>query len=274
MAARVHAHLPRRLADHLAASHSGAEVVDAGDRGWVDAAAAAAEDPDCVAFVGPMLSWQVAEVAALLNEHGIAHVVPAATYGPLTREEPGAEEGMPESLCPTGRRTLLRIAPRELVVCEALVAAEPGPHCLLGDGTPYAERIGSLLRLAGAVEDPAAASAVFTGMAPGVPDEATLAFEGALGPGAPPALRFYLPQRPGEEWDDADVLEFMPQVNEAAFLLTGSLMAAGPTREGLLEAMWSCGRFDEHGDTRERRCGVWRYDGGRPRGFATAEAPA
>jgi hypothetical protein len=242
-------------------------VAHAGDP--VRAAEAAVRDEDAVAFLGPLLSWQATEVAAILNEAGIAQLLPGATYSGLTRDEPGAEDGMPASLFPTGERTLFRIVPRDTAIARAVAAAHPRA-ALVTDESDYGIQVASQLKLVGLEVAEEAELTIYAGLDATAPltrlrGRRVLAFEGAAQGGLPEALgehaRYVLPQRGGEGWSDADALLYGPQVKEAAMLVYGSAMAGGPTRAGVLLGLRSCGRFDEHGDTRERKVGVWRWAG-------------
>jgi len=208
------------------------------------AAEAASEDAECVAFVGPLLSWQVAETAALLNEAGIPQLAIGATYSGLTRDEPGVYDGMPASLYPTGERTLFRLVPRDTAIARAVVARWPRARLVSDDGD-YGRQIASQLRMVGLVEDEVAPLTIYAGLAEGAPDLGgdVLAFEGAAVPGF--EATFALPV--------VDHLDYSSQAREAAALLRG----AGRTRADVLASLRASGRFDELGDTRERRVGLW-----------------
>jgi hypothetical protein len=276
---RVHSALPARLAGVLTEVlwRGGVEHVDAGPEHPVEAAAAAAEDPRAVAFVGPFRSSHVGETAAILNEAGLAQLAPAATYAALTRDEPGAEDGMPASLAPTGRGTLFRVAARDTAVCQALVARVGSRCVLLDDGGSYGEQVAGQLRLAGVEPDDGADTVLYAGLADGAPLDALRAtgprplftLDGAWDPDFVEALgrdrvRFAMALYPQPDWSVEAVQAFLPQTAEAGMLITGSVMAAGADRAAVLEGLRSCGRFDEYGDTNERRIGLWAMgeDGG------------
>ena len=241
--ARVHSHLPECLQAIVGEGLGELEhVAHAGE--FMRAAEAASEDPECVAFVGPLLSWQVAETAELLNQAGIPQLAIGATYSALTRDEPGAYDGMPASLCPTGERTLFRLVPRDTAIARAVVARWPRAR-LVSDGGDYGRQIASQLRMVGLEEDPAAELTIYAGLAEGAPplQGEVLAFEGAAEPGF--HATFALPQ--------LDHMDYRSQAREAAALLRD----AGRTRAEVLADLRASGRFDGFGDTTERRVGLW-----------------
>lgn len=272
-APRVHSHLPPDLTAVLseALSRGGVEHVDSGARTPVAAAEEAVRDDRAVAFVGPYRSADVGETAGILNEAGMAQLAPAATYAALTRDEPGAEDGMPASLAPTGRRTLFRLVARDTAVCQALVGSVGTRCAVLSDGGSYGEQVAAQMRLSGVEPDEAADTVLYAGLADGAPLDAlrasaprpVLTLDGALSAQFAAALghdrvRFATAAYPREGSEVRSVLAFIPQAAEAGMLIVGSLMAAGPDRARVLDALRDCGRFDEHGDTTERRVGLWR----------------
>lgn len=287
---RVHSHLPPDLAAALSQSLSvgGVEHVDSGSANPVAAAQEAAADARAVAFVGPFRSFHVGETAAILNEAGMAQLAPAATYAALTRDEPGAEDGMPASLVPTGRRTLFRLVARDTAVCQAVVA-HVGTRCaLVSDGGSYGEQVAAQIRLAGVEPDDDADTVLYAGLARDAPLEPLRAtaprpvvtLDGALEPEFAAALghdRLQVASAayPREGSDARTVHAFIPQTAEAGMLVVGSLIAAGPDRSRIVEALRGCGRFDEFGDTTERRVGLWRIArDGAIESVRTLEIPA
>jgi hypothetical protein len=268
---RVHSHLPEHLRGIVGYALGEIEHV-AHDGEFMRAAEAAADDGECAAFIGPLLSWQVAETAALLNEAGIAQLAVGATFSALTREEPGTYDGMPASLSPAGERTLFRLVPRDTAIARAVVARMPRARLVSDDGD-YGRQVASQLRMAGLVHDDAAELTIYAGLAKTAPALTgdVLGFEGAAEEGFPGRLA--LAQRGGEGWSDEDAIAYGPQAKEAAMLVYGSAMAGGPTRSGVLAGLRSCGRFDEFGDTRERRVGLWERHGSALRPVGVLEDP-
>ena len=269
---RAHSFLPEHL-QGIVGYGLGGEIEHVAHSGNpVRAAESAVEDDDCGAFLGPLLSWQVAETAAILNEAGIAQLAVGATYSALTRDEPGADDRMPASLFPTGERTLFRVVPRDTAIARAVVAQWPRAR-LVQDESDYGVQLASQLRMAGLEDDPAAKVTIYAGLfqtAPALFGE-VVSFEGAAAEGVPGV--FAMPQRGGEGWSNEDAILYGPQAKEAAMLVYGSAMAGGPTRAGVLAGLRSCGRFDEFGDTRERRVGLWEFAGPVMRPVGTLEDP-
>ncbi len=265
--ATVHSHLPEHLR-HIVTDGLGAieHVAHGGDH--VRAAEAASADGGCVAFIGPLLSWQVAETAALLNEAGIPQLAIGATYSALTRDKPGAYDGMPASLSPAGERSLFRLVPRDTAIARAVVARWPRAR-LVSDGTDYGRQIAAQLRMVGLREDPDARLTIYAGLWQSAPDlpRKVLGFEGAAEEGFPGRLA--LPQRAGDGWSNQEAIIYAPQAREAATLVRGAVESG----QSVLAALRACGRFDEHGDTLERRVGLWEFVGPMMRPVGTLEDP-
>jgi hypothetical protein len=235
---------------------------------------AAAADDECVAFVGPWRSADAADAAPVLNAAGIVQVVPAATWVGLTRDEPGSDPGVAH-LRPAGRPTLVRLVPRDAVLCAALVANGPEPLAVIAEHEDYGRQLASQLRMAGLRETPDAQAVVYCGIARNAPHgllagRRVYAFDGAQGFGDA-HTRYLLPQRPLDGWTDEDVLAFLPPVAAAADLVTQAMQAGD--RAAVRDAVWELGGFDEHGDPPERRCGAWRMDGDGLSCDAVWEAP-
>jgi branched-chain amino acid transport system substrate-binding protein len=85
--------------------------------GWDPAATAAnarkaAQDSSVIAYLGEQNGGATAISLPILNEAGLANVSPNSSVG-LTTDEPGSQPGEPEKYYPTGKRTFIRIAPRD-----------------------------------------------------------------------------------------------------------------------------------------------------------------
>jgi len=65
----------------------------------------------------------------LLNAAGVPQVSPANTYPGLTTSEPGTEKGEPAKYYPTGKRTYLRIVPRDKIQSAALLTQMKQDGC-------------------------------------------------------------------------------------------------------------------------------------------------
>jgi branched-chain amino acid transport system substrate-binding protein len=110
----------------------------------------AIEDPTAVYYIGEYNSGASAVSIPILNEGGLAQVSPSNTYVGLTTGGPGASPGEPRKYYPTGRRTYMRIAPRDTVQAAALVEAMRADRCrrvaVTSDRGGYALSLTPLLR--------------------------------------------------------------------------------------------------------------------------------
>lgn len=73
----------------------------------------AVQDPKAVYYIGEFNSGASAISIPILNVGGLAQVSPGNTNPGLTVKRPGTEAGAPEKYYPTGKRTYLRIVPRD-----------------------------------------------------------------------------------------------------------------------------------------------------------------
>jgi hypothetical protein len=237
---RVHSQLPGRHDAGLsrALGNSAEHVAQSSPE-------AAAADSQCAAFVGPWHSWLVAEAMEILRPAGITHVAPAATWVGLTRaDEPGSGAA-------PARRTLFRIAARDMVVCRAIVAAVGGQARIVSDDTDYGRQIGSQLRMAGLQEGGDAV--IYAGLGESAPDglpAEVICMDGAAQDGFPerhPDARYFGAAYAQEGYTDEECWDFAPHVDLAGRLIAGGEIAS---------------HFDEHGDLLEPRSGVWRWEAG------------
>jgi len=88
-----------------------------------------ASDSKAVYYIGEFNSGASAISIPILNQAGIPQVSPANTYVGLTTNEPGSEKGEPQKYYPTGKRTYLRIVPRDTVQAAALLTLMQGDGC-------------------------------------------------------------------------------------------------------------------------------------------------
>jgi branched-chain amino acid transport system substrate-binding protein len=138
-------------------------------------ARAFARNRSVVVVHGPLFSTCSRESTPILNRAPggpLAQTVAGPTYLGLTRDGPGVERGEPERYSPSGRRSIVRLAPPDDTVgaAGALFAERQGARSafVLDDGDPYgfgvaeafglaAERLG--LRVAGRAQwDPKASN--------------------------------------------------------------------------------------------------------------------
>ncbi len=78
--------------------------------------------PKAVYYIGEFNSGASEVSIPILNQAGIPQVSPANTYVGLTTNEPGSAPGEPQKYYPTGKRTYLRIVPRDTIQAAAGLA--------------------------------------------------------------------------------------------------------------------------------------------------------
>jgi branched-chain amino acid transport system substrate-binding protein len=81
----------------------------------------AAQDPATAAYIGESNSGATAVSLPILNQGDIPQVSYSNTAVGLTTSDPGSSPGEPTKYYPTGKRTYLRIVPRDTVQAAALV---------------------------------------------------------------------------------------------------------------------------------------------------------
>ena len=101
----------------------------------------AATDPKAVYLVGPFNSGCAEVEIPITNQGGLPQVSPANTYPGLTTNDPGTSPGEPQKYYPTGKRTYLRIVPRDTIQGIAGLVAMKQAGCtrvaVANDKTPY-----------------------------------------------------------------------------------------------------------------------------------------
>ena len=80
-----------------------------------------AGDKNAIGYIGEFNSGATEVSLPILNQAGIPQVSPANTYVGLTTNEPGSAPGEPQKYYPTGKRTYLRIVPRDTIQAAALL---------------------------------------------------------------------------------------------------------------------------------------------------------
>ena len=87
----------------------------------------------------------------ILNRAGVPQVSPANTYVGLTTNEPGSLPGEPTKYYPTGKRTYLRIVPRDTNQAAALIDLMGNDGCtkiaLANDRDAYGRGLATLIQL-------------------------------------------------------------------------------------------------------------------------------
>ena len=113
----------------------------------------AATDPKAVYLVGPFNSGCAEVEIPITNEAGLAQVSPANTYPGLTTNDPGTQPGEPGKYYPTGKRTYLRIVPRDTIQGQAGLVAMKQEGCtrvaVADDKTPYGVGLATQIQLHG-----------------------------------------------------------------------------------------------------------------------------
>ena len=111
----------------------------------------AATDPKAVYMVGPFNSGCAEVEIPITNTGGLAQVSPANTYPGLTTNDPGTAPGEPQKYYPTGKRTYLRIVPRDTIQGQAGLVAMKQLGCtrvaVADDKTPYGVGLATQIQL-------------------------------------------------------------------------------------------------------------------------------
>ena len=89
----------------------------------------ASQDETTIAYIGEYNSGASAISIPILNEGGIPQVSPANTAVGLTKDEPGTEPGEPDKYYPTGKRTYVRVPPRDRIQGAAMAAKMQDDGC-------------------------------------------------------------------------------------------------------------------------------------------------
>jgi branched-chain amino acid transport system substrate-binding protein len=89
----------------------------------------AAQDEAAIAYIGEFNSGATAISLPILNEAGIPQVSPSNTAVGLTTDEPGSSEGEPDKYYPTGKRTFVRIVPKDTIQGTALATLMKEDGC-------------------------------------------------------------------------------------------------------------------------------------------------
>jgi branched-chain amino acid transport system substrate-binding protein len=110
-----------------------------------------ATDPKAVYYIGEFNSGASEVSIPILNQAGIPQVSPANTYVGLTTNEPGSAPGEPQKYYPTGKRTYLRIVPRDTIQAAAGLLTMKHDGCtkvaVANDKEAYGAGLAALLEL-------------------------------------------------------------------------------------------------------------------------------
>jgi branched-chain amino acid transport system substrate-binding protein len=89
----------------------------------------AVSDKSVVAYIGEFNSGASQISMPVLNGAGIAQISPANTAVGLTTSEPGSESGEPAKYAPTGKKTYMRIVPRDTIQASAVLSTLKADGC-------------------------------------------------------------------------------------------------------------------------------------------------
>jgi branched-chain amino acid transport system substrate-binding protein len=110
-----------------------------------------AGDKNAVGYIGEFNSGATEVSLPILNQAGIPQVSPANTYVGITTNEPGSAPGEPQKYYPTGKRTYLRIVPRDTIQAAALLGLMKSNGCknvaLANDKDTYGAGLGRLIQI-------------------------------------------------------------------------------------------------------------------------------
>ncbi len=111
----------------------------------------AATDPKTVYYIGEFNPTASKITIPILNQAAIPQVSPANTLVGLTTNDPGSVPGEPAWYYPTGKRTYLRIVPRDSIQAPDGLAAMKAAGCtkvaVANDKTPYGAGLAMQLEL-------------------------------------------------------------------------------------------------------------------------------
>jgi branched-chain amino acid transport system substrate-binding protein len=110
-----------------------------------------AGDKSAIGYIGEFNSGATEVSLPILNQAGIPQVSPANTYVGLTTSEPGSAPGEPQKYYPTGKRTYLRIVPRDTIQAAALLTLMKSNGCknvaLTNDKDTYGAGLARLMQI-------------------------------------------------------------------------------------------------------------------------------
>src|SRR5204863_9673332 len=89
----------------------------------------AARDKSTIAYIGEYNSGASAISIPILNQCDMPQVSPANTAVGLTKKEPGTAPGEPDKYYPTGKRTYLRVVPRDTIQGAAIATQMKAAGC-------------------------------------------------------------------------------------------------------------------------------------------------
>ena len=110
-----------------------------------------ATDSKAVLYIGEFNSGCSKVTIPILNTAGVPQISPANTYVGLTTNDPGSAPGEPQKYYPTGKRTYMRIVPRDSIQAKAGLAAMKDAGCtrvaVTNDKTAYGAGLATQVQL-------------------------------------------------------------------------------------------------------------------------------
>jgi hypothetical protein len=268
----VHSILPELLTRSAGAALAAAGIrhVADGIADPVEAAAAAAADPDALALIGPYRSAEVAEAVELTAPTGLAMLAPVATWAGVTRDdEPGCDDPARH------RGTVLRFVARDTEVARRIAehVSAAGRRALVVAGEhDYGRQLDGQLRLADLPRTERAGDAdvvVLAGLT-GEPEikRATasaplplIAFDGAQGAAlGDREVCIAMPYAPVSGVPTRELLAGVDRARHAATLVVRAAAQGAADRLAMLAALRQVGGFDSHGDPPDPPVWLWRAD--------------
>ncbi len=111
----------------------------------------AATDPKVALYIGEFNSGCSKVTIPILNQAGVPQLSPANTYVGLTTNDPGSAPGEPQKYYPSGKRTYLRIVPRDSIQAAAGLIAMKEAGCsrvaVANDKTAYGAGLATQVQL-------------------------------------------------------------------------------------------------------------------------------
>lgn len=109
------------------------------------------QDAKAVYYFGEFNSGASKISVPILNQGSVPQISPANTYVGLTTNEPGSAPGEPAKYYPTGKRTYLRIVPRDTIQAAALLKTMKANGCtkvaIANDKDTYGQGLAALIVL-------------------------------------------------------------------------------------------------------------------------------
>jgi hypothetical protein len=268
----VHSILPELLTRAVGnvLDAAGIRHVAHGTANPVEAAGAAAADPQAHALLGPYRSADVAEAVEATAPAGLALLAPVATWAGITRDdEPGCDDPARH------HGTVLRLVARGTEVATRIAGdvLAAGQHALVMAGEhDYGHQLDGQLRLASlrrAERTEDAELVILAGLAgePEIERASSLAplplvaFDGVQGAAlGDREVRLALPYAPVSGFRIPELLSGAGRAHAAADLVVRAVADGAADRPAMLAALRGLGGFDAHGDPPNPPVWLWRAD--------------